>query len=173
MGLQPRILYSDESRTIAVLDTVIVLVATRPLAPEHVQMIADALAEVTSTHPSRGIGYVHVIDSRPGDSRKQSDETRRAFMDLARSAPAQTRGVGVALLAEGFVAAAMRGIISAAMSAFRTRIPMMVCGTVEETCQWLERMFYNANERVSGSELAHAIEGMRIALRRAPQTATG
>ena len=172
MGTQPRILHSDAGRTIAVLDTVIILVATCSATPDHVRIISDALAELTTAQPSRGIAYVHVIDSRPGDSRKLSDDTRRAFIELARSAPPQTRGVGVALLAEGFVAAAMRGVVSAAIAAFRTRIPMTVCGSVDETCQWIERMFYNAGERVSGADLARAIEAMRASLRQAPAAAT-
>jgi len=172
MGTQHRILYSDESRTIAVTGTVIILVATRAVTPEHVRIISDALAELTSAQPSRGIAYVHVIDSRPGDSRKQSDDTRRAFIELARTAPPLTRGVGVALLAEGFVAAAMRGIVSAAMTAFRTRIPMTVCSSVDETCQWIERMFHNAGESVSGADLSRVIEAMRASLRQAPVAMT-
>lgn len=138
--MTPRILHADDHHVIAVFESVVVLVAARPATPDHVRLIDRTVKELAITYP-KGLSYIHVVDSIPGEPRRVSDETRKALVDLAKGAPPQTRCVSLALLAEGFVAAAMRGVVMAAIAAFRMPVPFRVCSTIEESCFWVEQSY--------------------------------
>ncbi len=137
------------------------LVARRPATPEHVKRIDAELRALARTYPE-GVGYLHVVDSRKNESRRVSDETRRAFVELARNAPPEARCVGIALLADGFIAAAMRGVVAAAVAALRARVPIRVFGAVSDTCSWIEETYRAAGLRIAPhAELARAVEDVR------------
>lgn len=142
--LKPRIIHADDHRVIAVFESVVVLVAARPATPELIGLVDRTVRELVHTHP-KGLSYMHVTDSIPGETRRIPEETRKALVDLARSAPPATRCVSLTLLAEGFVAAAMRGVVMAAIAAFRMPVPFRVCSTIEESCFWVEGMYRKSN----------------------------
>jgi len=160
--IEANIVHSDDDRVIAVVDALVVLVARRPATPEHVARIDAEIRALAKKRPE-GVAYVHVVDSRKGETRRVPEETRRAFVELAKNAPPEARCVGVVLLAEGFVAAAMRGVVAAAVAAIRSRVPMKVFASIDETCAWVEETFRASGARVATArDLAGAIERLRV-----------
>jgi len=160
--IETSIVHSDDDRTIAVVDALVVLVARRPATPEHVARIDAEIRALAKSRPL-GVAYVHVVDGRKGESRRVPEETRKAFVELAKNAPPEARCVGVVLLAEGFVAAAMRGVVAAAVAAIRSRVPMKVFSSIEETCVWVEETLRAADAHVApAKDLAAAIERLRV-----------
>jgi hypothetical protein len=160
--IESKLVHSDGDRTIAVVDAMVVLVARRPAMPEHVARIDAEIRALAKARP-RGVAYVHVVDGRKGESRRVPEETRRAFVELAKNAPPEARCVGVVLLAEGFVAAAMRGVVAAAVAAIRSRVPMKVFSSIDETCAWIEGTLRDADAHVApAKDLAAAIERLRV-----------
>lgn len=163
--IEPRILHQTDASVLATVDALVATVATRPFTPEHVRQIDAAVRALITKRPS-GVSWVHVVDTAPGESRRMPDDTRAALMDLARNAPPQARCVGIALLAEGFVAAAMRGVAAAALAAFTTPLPLRVYGSVEETCAWVEQVHRRAGSPIApAAELARALQALREDLR--------
>lgn len=161
--MTPRILHQDDERTIAAVDSLIVLVARQPATADDVRRIGRELRTLALEYP-KGVGYVHVIDSRPGEKRRVPDETRAAFVELAKNAPPEARCVAVVLLAEGFIAAAMRGVIAAVLAAFRAPMPLRVFSSVGDACGWIEACYEDAGSALAPArEVARAIEGMRRA----------
>jgi hypothetical protein len=160
---EPRIIHTDDYRVIAEVDSVVVLVATRPATPDHVRIVDRSVKSIIREHPS--VSYVHVVDSLPGEPRRLPDDTRKALIELAKKAPPQARCVGIALLADGFIAAAMRGVATAALVAFRSPVPLRVCSTIDETCMWVEQSYRKARvDAPPARELQAAIEQVRTTL---------
>jgi hypothetical protein len=160
--METRIVHSDDDRVIAVVDALVVLVARKPATPDHVARIDTEIRTLAKAQP-RGVAYVHVVDARKGESRRVPEETRRAFVELAKNAPVEARCVGVVLLAEGFVAAAMRGVVAAAVASIRSRVPMKVFGSIDDTCTWIESTLREADAPIApASVLANAIERLRV-----------
>jgi len=163
--VKSRIIEADADRVIAAVDALIVLVAARPVTPAHVYRIDAAVRALIPRHP-RGVAYLHVIDSRPGETRRVPEDTREAFLEIARKAPPEARCIGVALLAEGFIAAAMRGLAAAVLAAFKTPIPLSVFGTIDETCNWMVQVFRRAGAPIAHPrELTNAVKDLQRSLR--------
>jgi hypothetical protein len=159
--LEPRIIFSDDHHVIAAFDSVVVLIAGRPATPDHVRMIDRTVRELVVKWP-KGVSYIHVVDSLPGETRRIPDDTRKALVDLAKGAPPETRCVSITLLAEGFIAAAMRGVVAAALAAFRFQVPLRVTSSVEETCFWVEQSYRKVGAPCPPArELTNAITKLR------------
>lgn len=159
--IAPTILQTDHDRTIAIVDSLIVLVAQKPASAEDVRFIGRELRALIPGHP-KGVGYVHVIDTRPGETRRVPEDTRSAFVELARTAPPEAGCVAVVLLAEGFVAAAMRGVVAAVLAALRTTLPLKVFSSIDEATRWVEGIHRDAGAPIAPAhEIARAIESLR------------
>jgi hypothetical protein len=66
------------------------------------------------------------------------------------------------MLAEGFVAAAMRGVVAAVLKAMPVALPMKVFGSIDEAARWIEKAMREAGAKVvSGADLARAIHKTR------------
>jgi hypothetical protein len=159
------VVFSDEHRTIAEVGPILVFIATSAASPDHVQRVERALSSLIKRHP-KGVAYLQVVDTLPGEARRIPEETRKAFVEFARNAPALARCAGIALLAEGFVAAAMRGVAAAALGAMRTAMPLSVFGSVEDTCAWIEATCKKTDTPIpTARDLASAVHTLRGAMR--------
>jgi hypothetical protein len=151
---------------IAEVGPILVFIATSAATPDHVERVERSLLALIKRHP-KGVAYLQVVDTLPGEARRIPEDTRKAFVEFARNAPALARCAGIALLAEGFVAAAIRGVAAAALSAVRTTMPLSVFGSVGDTCTWIEATCRKTSTPVPAArDLASAVDHLRGTMRK-------
>lgn len=116
------------------VDGTFVMVLRRPPPPLVVLAVERRLREATRAKVPPA--YLHVVLDVPTTGRVD-DQTRSAFIAAAKRTLNGLDAVGMVLMRDGFAGAAMRAMVSSALTVVRPGVPVRIFSEVEPAARWL------------------------------------
>jgi hypothetical protein len=119
---------------IATVERTIVLVLRRPPPPLIVLAVERRLRDAAraATPPA----YLHVVLDVPTTGRVE-ETTRSAFIAAAKRTVNILDVVGMVLMRDGFAGAAMRAMVSSALTVVRPGVPVRIFSSVAPAAEWM------------------------------------
>lgn len=124
----------SEDHVIASAEGTVVLVVRRPPPPRVVLSVERRLRE--AARGKAPPAYLHIVLDVPTTGRVD-DEIRTAFIAAAKRSVNTLDSAGMVLMRDGFAGAAMRAMVSSALTVVRPSIPVRIFSQVAPAAQWL------------------------------------
>lgn len=118
------------------LGSTAMLVGNRPPTAAGLRWLEQELVRFGAQHPGRATYLHYAFDG--GGMTMPDDETRAAMRSLAEAVPKSFVSVAMILDYEGFVGAAVRGVVSGVLFAARAPKHLKLFGSVAEGRAWFE-----------------------------------
>ena len=149
---------------IANVEGTIVMVLRRPPPPLVVLAVERRLRDAARAKASPA--YLHVVLDVPTTGRVD-DQTRSAFIAAAKRTVNTLDVVGMVLMRDGFAGAAMRAMVSSALTVVRPGVPVRIFSEVAPATQWMSATSAqrgtarnaNALTKVAGEMAAELLRG--------------
>jgi hypothetical protein len=119
---------------LATVEGTLVMVLRRPPPPLVVLVVERRIREAART--SKAPAYLHVVLDVPTTGRVD-EPTRTAFIAAAKRTVNVLDVVGMVLMRDGFAGAAMRAMVSSALTVVRPGVPVRIFSTVAPAAQWV------------------------------------
>lgn len=152
-----RILSEDDGHVAAMCSRVFVVVWKQAITAPAVAALANALREAAPASPGGRVGTFSVIETGYA---LPTNEAREEMVATMRSAPIAF--TLVVYEASGFVAAAIRGILTSISLVTGPALPLHLAATVAEGAQWVEK---NAPSYATAAELEAGVQELRTGKR--------
>lgn len=148
---------------VANVEGTIVMVLCRPPPPLVVLAVERRLRDAARAKASPA--YLHVVLDVPTTGRVD-EHTRSAFIAAAKRTVNTLDVVGMVLMRDGFAGAAMRAMVSSALTVVRPGVPVRIFSEVGPATQWMAASSAQRGTARNADALTRAAEEMAAELLR-------